>query len=237
MGTGSATTGRRVLAKRLLLLSSTWSAGLRPEPSRGALYDAYAPTYDVLDGGQAASRLGFDDLRRAAVGRARGDVLEVGVGTGLNLPNYQWSGVRSLVALDSSARMLDVARERVEQLGVADKVWLRTGDVAKLPFADASFDVVVDTFSLCVFEEPDAAMREMRRVLRPSGTLLCVEHQRAGGALGAYQDLSEPFVTPLSKGCVWNQDVRAIARRAELRIVASEEAVLGTVVSLVLQPT
>ena len=219
------------------MLAASCFANLRPGASRGASsYDAFAPTYDALDGGQAAAELGFDALRREAIARAsRGRVLEVGVGTGLNLPLYDWAGVSSFVAIDASAGMLDVARARAQRLGVADKARLLVGDVAELPFDASTFDVVVDTFSLCVFEDPAAALREMRRVLKPGGLLVCVEHQRAAGLLGAYQDASEPFVTPLSKGCVWNQDVRALARRAGFREVVVDEAVLGTVVSLVLE--
>mmetsp|Transcript_40905 Transcript_40905/g.94739 ORF Transcript_40905/g.94739 Transcript_40905/m.94739 type:complete len:301 (-) Transcript_40905:51-953(-) len=197
-------------------------------------YDAYAPSYDALDGGQAATRLGFDELRRSAIARARGDVLEVGVGTGLNLPLYDWSGVRSLVALDASQGMLSEARKRVLDLGVASKVHLRQGDAASLQFADGTFDAVLDTYSLCVFADPETALREMRRVLKPKGIIICVEHQRASGLLGAYQDATAPLVTPMSKGCVWNQDVRAIARKVGCREVSAESSVFGTIVTLIL---
>jgi methyltransferase OMS1 len=228
--------GRFLLSRRLALLSTGWLLGLRPEAARSLdAYDAYAPSYDALDGGQAATRLGFDELRRSAVARARGDVLEVGVGTGLNLPMYDWSGVRSLVALDASQGMLSEARKRVLDLGVSSKVQLRQGDAASLPFADSSFDAVLDTYSLCVFADPESALREMRRVLKPDGIIICVEHQRAGGLLGAYQDATQPLVTPMSKGCVWNQDVRAIARKVGCREVSADEALLGTVISLVLR--
>lgn len=224
------------VSRRFAVLAASCFVGLRPLASRGeSNYDAFAPTYDVLDGGQAAVELGFEALRRKAVARARGDVLEVGVGTGLNLPLYDWAGVRSFVAIDASAGMLDLARARAQQLGIADKARLQVGDVAELPFKASTFDVVIDTFSLCVFKDPAAAMREMRRVLKPAGLLVCVEHQRANGLLGAYQDISEPFVTPVSKGCVWNQDVRALARGAGFREVVVDEAVLGTVVALVLE--
>ena len=222
------------------LASSSWFA-LRPNPSHAqssSAYDTYASTYDRLDGGQLAYRLGMDDLRRGAISLAQGDVLEVGVGTGLNLPLYDWSRVRTFTALDASSGMLNLARTRAADLGVLSKSRIMIGDVARLPFHDSTFDSIVDTFSLCVFDEPETAVCEMRRVLRPTGRVFLVEHQRATGLapLAAYQDLTAPLIAPLSKGCVWNQDVRAIAHRAGFRVERAEESLLGTVVSLVLQP-
>lgn len=143
--------------------------------------------------------------------QARGDVLEVAVGTGLNLPLYAWQSrqLTSLTGVDISAGMLDAAAGRVGSLpgarlaaqwpaqaaAAADAdadasvpVRLQQADAGALPFSDASFDAVLDTFSLCVFDRPGPALAEMARVLRPGGRLLLLEHSRSDNPLlGAYQ--------------------------------------------------
>jgi ubiquinone/menaquinone biosynthesis C-methylase UbiE len=114
----------------------------------------------------------FKDSRQWVCGQASGAVLEVAVGTGLNLPHYP-EGVR-LTGIDYSSAMLALARDRAADLGrVVD---LREGDAQALEFADDSFDTVVCTFGLCAIPDDVAAVAEMRRVLRPGGTLLLADH-------------------------------------------------------------
>jgi ubiquinone/menaquinone biosynthesis C-methylase UbiE len=194
-------------------------------------YDGYAPTYDALDGGGAARALGFPQLRAELLAKASGDVLEVGVGTGLNLPLYRRQQLASLTAVDLSDGMLAQARRAAAAAGLP--VQLRRADVAALPFEDGSFDCVVDTFSLCVFPDPVAALREMARVVRPSGRVLLVEHARsAAPLLGWYQDVTAGAVAATGKACVWNQDVPALLRAAGLRPVSMEPHLGGLLVSI-----
>jgi ubiquinone/menaquinone biosynthesis C-methylase UbiE len=110
-----------------------------------------------------------------ACSRASDDVLEVAIGTALNLPYYS-QDVR-LVGLDLSAEMLDIAHDRAHDLG--RQVELREGDAHNLSFPDASFDTVVCTYSLCNIPDPQLAVSEMRRVLRPAGKLILVDHIRS----------------------------------------------------------
>lgn len=112
------------------------------------------------------------DSRRWIGSRARGRVLEVGVGTGLNLGHYA-EGTQ-VTGIDLSARMLAVARERAERLGRA--VDLRTGDAEALDLADASFDSVVISFALSTIPDHRRALAEARRVLLPGGRLLVLDH-------------------------------------------------------------
>ncbi|KAL1514848.1 hypothetical protein AB1Y20_003933 [Prymnesium parvum] len=192
-------------------------------------YDAYAPSYDRLDGGAFADALGVTPLRSAAISRCRGRVLEVGVGTGLNLPLYDASRYASLVAIDLSDGMLRQAAEARERLRMP-RVELRQMDVRRLEFADSTFDCVVDTFSLCVFTDPVAALREMARVCKPDGRLLLVEHQRSSGPLGMYQDMTAPAVAELGgKGCYWNQQVESLMSQAGVKLIKKEESLLGTI--------
>ena len=117
-------------------------------------------------------RILFGDARDWACSQASGDVLEVAVGTGLNLDKYP-TDVR-LTGIDLSEQMLAIARDRARELGCT--VELRQGDAHALPFDDASFDTVVCTFGLCAIPDIDAALDEMTRVVRPGGKLILVDH-------------------------------------------------------------
>ncbi len=133
-----------------------------------------AGSYDRLIGWWERRMFG-EDNRPWACDRAQGRVLEVAVGTGLNLPFYD-AGV-SLVGVDLSPEMLQIARRRADDVG--RDVDLREGDAHDLDFEDASFDSVVSTFSLCNIPDIDQALREMHRVLRPGGRLILVDHVRS----------------------------------------------------------
>ncbi|WP_410671485.1 class I SAM-dependent methyltransferase [Amycolatopsis sp. cmx-4-68] len=137
----------------------------------------------------------FGDSREWACGQAAGEVLEVAVGTGLNLPWYP--AEVTLTGLDLSAAMLDLARARARRLGRA--ITLRQGSAHELPFAEASFDTVVCTFGLCAIPDPAAAVAEMTRVLRPGGRLILVDHVAASPrVVRAMQWLVELASVPLA---------------------------------------
>jgi ubiquinone/menaquinone biosynthesis C-methylase UbiE len=125
-------------------------------------------------------RLLFGDSRQWACSQARGDVLEVAIGTGLNLDKYPKHA--RLTGIDLSEQMLTIARARARNLG--REVELRQGDAHALPFGDAAFDTVVCTFGLCAIPDIDAAMDEMTRVLRLGGTLLLVDHVASSSRVG-----------------------------------------------------
>ncbi len=136
------------------------------------IYDRLAPRYDRLIA--LAERLLFAGGRQWACGEARGDVLEVAVGTGGNLAFYP-PGVR-LTGIDVSEGMLARAAARARGLDLGQCVGLRVGDAQHLDFQDASFDTVIATLALCSIPDHEAAVAEMARVLRPGGRLRLLEH-------------------------------------------------------------
>jgi ubiquinone/menaquinone biosynthesis C-methylase UbiE len=111
--------------------------------------------------------------RRAVVAAAHGRVLEIGVGSGLNLPLYG-KQVELVYGIDPSRRLLSIARRRAAASAVS--VELLLGSATAIPLADSSVDTVVMTWTLCSIPDPLAALREMRRVLKPNGKLCFVEH-------------------------------------------------------------
>lgn len=136
-------------------------------------YDRSAGSYDRII--SWAEKALFGTGREWVCSRARGEVLEMAVGTGRNLSFYP-EDVR-LTGIELSPKMLDIARRRAGELGRdAD---LRIGDAQNLPFSDASFDIVVATLALCTIPDDRRAVTEAARVLRPGGRLLLLEHVRS----------------------------------------------------------
>lgn len=136
-------------------------------------WDKHAGSYDRQMG--FFDRHLFAGSRDWICSRAQGLVLEVAIGTGLNLAHYP-DGVQ-LTGVEWSPAMLEIARKRAGRLGRA--VDLRQGDAQALEFGDASFDTVVCTFSLCAIPDDRKAVAEMARVMRPGGLLLLADHVEA----------------------------------------------------------
>lgn len=152
------------------------------------LYDELAAKYDRLIG--FPEKVLFGDGREWVCARARGDVLEIAVGTGRNLSYYPPDIV--LTGIDLSPAMLDVARDRGRQLG--REIDLRVGDAQALDFPDGRFDTVVSTLSLCTIPDAVQAVAEANRVLRPGGRLLLLEHVRSPRRIvRAVQRLLDPL--------------------------------------------
>jgi ubiquinone/menaquinone biosynthesis C-methylase UbiE len=138
------------------------------------------------------------DLRRKLLSHARGRVLEIGVGTGLSLLHYP--AVEELVATDPSEPMLRRARRRAAEAG--RDVTFVEAPAEQLPFADDSFDTVVSMVVLCTVEDQARALKEIRRVLRPTGRFLFSEHVRSENPKRArWQDRLEPIWGVIANGC------------------------------------
>lgn len=151
--------------------------------------------------------------RAKVVPRAEGRVLEVGIGTGLNMPFYDRSKVSAIVGLDPARRMHRLARRRIARAGL--DVTLVGLSAEAIPAADASFDTVVMTYTLCSIPEPVPALREMRRVLKTGGKLLFCEHGRAPDAsVRRWQERLQPLWGPVAGGCHLGRDIPALLRAA-----------------------
>ncbi len=157
--------------------------------------------------------------------RARGRVLEVAIGTGLNLPFYPAD--TTIAGIDLSPAMLAIARQRAADLGV--HVDLHTGDAEALPFDDAVFDTVVCALSLCTIPDPATAIAEMRRVLVPGGRLLLLDHiGSTWPPIWAAQWLVEQ-VTIRAAGEHFTRRQLPLVRAAGLDIVEVQRLKAGTV--------
>ena len=190
-------------SKALLLI--TTATAIRPTTRRAALgalttvptaavaydaanYDRYAGSYDDLDGGQAAKALGIAAARRNLAARCAGRVLEVGAGTGPQASFYAANrDITEVTFVDASRGMLDGLRAKLSNAPLPFKTEVVEADAARLPLSTGAYDCVVDTFGLCVYDEPVAVLRELGRVVKPAGRILLLENARPSNALlGAY---------------------------------------------------
>lgn len=165
------------------------------------------------------------EQRAALIPLARGNVLEVGAGTGLNFRYYDASQVQCIHALDPSAGMHRLALQRADAIGIPVKPLTLGAETIQAD--DASFDTVVSTFTLCTIPDAVAALAEMRRVLKPGGQLLFCEHGTAPEAsVRRWQDRLTPLWKPLAGGCHLNRDVPAMLRRGGFAIDDCEQRYL-----------
>lgn len=150
--------------------------------------------------------------RRTVVAAARGRVLEIGVGSGLNLPMYG-EQVEFVYGIDPSPRLLSFARQRAEEARVP--VELILGSATAVPLADDAVDTVVMTWTLCSIPDPLAALREMRRVLKPTGNLCFVEHGLSPEpGVERWQHLITPLWRRVAGGCHLDRKIDELIRLA-----------------------
>ena len=151
-------------------------------------YSRIAGIYDALE---APMEKAFAGWRQSLLAGARGRVLEVGVGTGKNLPYYPAD--TQVTAIDFSPTMIARARERRDAYGI-ENIDLQEMDVQNLDFADRSFDTVVSTCVFCSVPLPVAGLRELHRVLKPGGRMLMLEHVRSEKPVtGFLMDILNPL--------------------------------------------
>jgi SAM-dependent methyltransferase len=156
----------------------------------------------------------FEGLRRELLGAAAGRVLEVGIGTGLNLGYYP-PAVERVVGVDPNPGMLALAAQRAPAAG--RPVELRPGRAEDLPFPDAAFDTVVSTWTLCSVGEPAAALAEIHRVLAPGGSLLFVEHGLSDRPrVARWQRRLTPLQRRVADGCHLDRDFAALLAASPL---------------------
>jgi ubiquinone/menaquinone biosynthesis C-methylase UbiE len=171
-------------------------------------YDRLARFYDLLEA--PMERLRFAEWRTRLRDGITGErALEVGVGTGKNLPYYPRNV--KVTAIDLSPRMLEKARKKAADLGL--DVDLREMDVQNLAFPDRCFDRVFATFVFCSVPDPVMGLQELKRVCKPDGKLLLLEHMRPGNALlGFFFDILNPMVVRMMGANINRRTVKNVQK-------------------------
>lgn len=171
-------------------------------------YDRRAPIYDPMEA--FAERLRLSKWRRMLWGRVEGvNILEVGVGTGKNFPHYP--GSAEITAVDFSEKMLARARDKAQKRGV--RVRLLQMDVQNLEYADNTFDAVVATFVFCSVPDPLLGLAEVKRVCKPGGKVVLLEHVLSANRLVArLMNLANPIVVRVMGANINRRTVENVAQ-------------------------
>lgn len=164
----------------------------------------------------------FLPFRQRVIGAAEGRVLEIGIGSGLNLPLYG-SVVKSVIGLEPSPELLRMARPRAE--AATRPISLLDASAEAIPLDSGSVDTVVTTWTLCTIPNAARALGEMRRVLRPGGSLLFIEHGRAPEpGVARWQDRIDPLWFRIAGGCHINRKIDDLISASGFRIENLENA-------------
>lgn len=173
----------------------------------------------------------FRELRRQSLASARGSVLEIGFGTGLNLPHYP-DTVTELTVIDPAVLLPTKVAKRIASAAMPVQVAHLSAET--LPFEDRRFDCVVSTWALCTIPNAVAALREVRRVLKPEGAYLFLEHGRSDDAeVAIWQDRLNPLQRKIGCGCNLNRPIDALVRKAGLHVHHLERFVFSGVPRIV----
>ena len=158
--------------------------------------------------------------RSLVVPQAQGDVLELGCGGGINLGFYDMNRVKSLTGLDPSPGLLDQTRDQIEATG--RKIEIHAGIGEDMPFGDAQFDTILVTFTLCSVDNPAQVLSEMKRVLRPDGRILFLEHGAAPSpGVARWQRWIEPLWKRIGGNCHLTRPITGAYEAAGFKIIHS----------------
>ena len=170
---------------------------------------------------RSMSRPGLADERRRALAEVHGDVLEIGFGSGLNLPHYP-KHVRKITAVDSNQDVFALAQPQLAESTIEVECLVQSSE--RLPMSDGSFDSVVSTFSLCSIVDLAAALAEVGRVLKPGGRFYFLEHGLSNEPRTArWQHRFTPVTRWLGEGCHLDRPIRRLIEQSSYQILECDE--------------
>lgn len=187
-------------------------AAERSDAARGSKLSAllYDPAFWL------GERSGMAERRKRIVGKASGAVVEIGAGTGLNFSAYP-ENLERLVLCEPERNMADQLRKRVEASGREAEIVRAPGEL--LPFDDETFDTVVGTLVICTVEDPVASLAEIRRVLKPGGRYLLIEHVRSDNErVARWQDRLRGPWAAFADGCQCNRETASLIEQADFDV-------------------
>ena len=156
---------------------------------------------------------------------AKGTVLEIGIGSGLNIPLYDENHVKKVVGVDPSEDMQALAKDRINESPI--DIQLVVADAEKIPLDDQSIDTIVCTYTLCTVSNPEGVLKEMKRILKPGGKFLFSEHGHAPDeSVNKFQLRLEPFWKFLADGCHLTRSIPELLRANGMKLDKMESMYL-----------
>ena len=185
-------------------------------------HNIFAAMYERLSRSEREHNF-MGPLRKEVIAQAQGVILEIGAGTGFNFAFYNPEQVERVEAIEPDSAMLRYARERLKTARVP--ITLTQAPVETLPFEDETFDSAVATLVFCSVTDPMRGLNEVRRVLKPGGILLLIEHVRAQGAFAQQlQNIITPVTKRVAGNCHWNRDTERSVINADFEIESRRDA-------------
>lgn len=162
----------------------------------------------------------YSQYRQEVLSEVSGEILEIGFGTGLNLPHYP-ANIEKIITVDPNSGMNRIARKRIETSKIIVDNKVLSGE--NLPFADRSFDSVVSTWTLCSIPKVEQALQEIYRVLKPTGKFFFIEHGLSNEpSVQVWQNRLTPIQKVIADGCHLNRNIRQIVEK-QFKTLKSEE--------------
>ncbi len=191
-------------------------------PSKPGFYSRHIAPYLV----HGACSLGvIAEQRRKIVPKAAGVVLEVGIGSGLNVPHYDPGKVRAVIGIDPDPKLNEIGRKRWDNADF--EIEVRQESAEDMSLETASADTALVTYSFCTIPRPELALAEIRRVLKPGGRLLFCEHGRSTNpGTVKWQDRLNPLWKKLAGGCNLNRNIAGLIQDAGFEISSLENYTL-----------
>ena len=172
----------------------------------------------MIDRGMSGEEI--EKLRPSVIEKASGVVLEIGAGSGLNLPFYK--NISKLYFLEPSKGLMEMARKRAK--GITFPIEFLEAGAERIPLPDTSVDTVVSTWTLCSIDDAAKALREMRRVLKPAGQFVFIDHGISPHSfMRTLQKILTPIMRPWTGNCHLNRDIPALIEEAGFSIAQKDQ--------------
>jgi len=194
-------------------------------------YNNYAKWYDLLI--WPLEKTILKSKRKKLISNAKGEVLEIAIGTGANL-KYYGKECKRITGIDPSKEMLKKAKKKSTKIKIKTKLIL--GQIEKLKFKEKSFDTIVDTLGICTYKEPMKVIKIMKKLCKPKGRIILLEHGISNNELIRQLQKRREKKHYLKTGCSLIRNPEELVKKAGMKIIRAKRSTLGIIYSIIAKP-